>query len=106
MGVDPKWTKDPEQTSRRPPKPFDVFAKPKKSEESPGRSRTVGVALVGLGLAKLIITRHAPDLVHQFARANVLAAAAIWLRRGGRRRSLLLLPGLPGDAQSVLMGLY
>lgn len=105
--VDPRWTRDEAQT-RKLPKPFDmldnIFDKRKKEEESAANSQTVGVALIGLGLAKLAITRHAPDLVHQIARLNFVAAAVLWFRRGGRRGALL--PGIPVNAQSVLMGLY
>lgn len=47
--------------------------------------------------------RSAPGLAHVFARVNILAAAAVWVRSGGKIKPL---PGIPSQAQAALAGLY
>jgi len=101
--VDPSWRADKKKDAKLLglPNPFDN----KKEQELKKLKKQApigGLALVGWGMVKLVVVSRVPDLVHQLARVNMLAAATMYLL-GGRKAKI---PGIPESGLTVLAGLY
>ena len=95
--VDPSWRTSDDKTLVKRGK------RGKRSKDQQPKQQAIGgLALVGWGITKLAVLRHAPHFVTSFARLNLLAAAALYLRGVRNQR----LPGIPERAVTILAGLY